>query len=175
MFIGWRGLVIHKLLRAGVQLAGQVTFANGWPVIASPLGATNNHLLNRNSAKCADVWFASTADGAAVNSGTCNSGANRRWVSTAVGSNYELVNVNSGKCLQISDASTADGAAAVQSTCTGASHQLWTRTAVIGGYATYTNVGSGKCLEVAGASTANGAALDQSTCTSGTNQQWMVV
>ncbi|MEU0342404.1 family 43 glycosylhydrolase [Streptomyces bobili] len=153
----------------------QVTFAGGWPVIAGPLGAPNNHLLNRNSDKCADVWSLSTADGAAVNSGNCNSGANQQWVPIAVGSNYRLVNVNSGKCLQIAGASTADGAVAVQSTCTGASHQLWTRTAVIGGYVTFTNVRSGRCLEVAGASTANGAALDQATCTAGSNQQWMVV
>ncbi|QDN74302.1 family 43 glycosylhydrolase (plasmid) [Streptomyces sp. S1A1-7] len=153
----------------------QVTFSGGWPVIAGPLGAANNHLLNRNSAKCADVWYLSTADGAAVNSGNCNSGANQQWVPTAVAANYELVNVNSGKCLQISGASTADGAVAVQSTCTGAAQQLWTKTAVIGGYVTFANVNSGKCLEVAGASTANGAALDQSSCNAGTNQQWLVV
>jgi arabinan endo-1,5-alpha-L-arabinosidase len=153
----------------------QVTFSGGWPVVAGPLGAANNHLLNRNSAKCADVWYLSTADGAAVNSGNCNSGANQQWVPTAVGANYELVNVNRGKCLQISGASTADGAVAVQSTCTGASYQLWTKTAVIGGYITFADVNSGKCLEVAGASTANGAALDQSSCNAGTNQQWLVV
>ncbi|MBP5872387.1 family 43 glycosylhydrolase [Streptomyces sp. LBUM 1486] len=153
----------------------QVTFANGWPVLAGPLGAANNHLLNRNADKCADVWFASTADEASVNSGNCNSGTNQQWVSTAVGSDYRLVNVNSGKCLQIAGAATANGAAAVQSTCTGASHQLWKKTAVIGGYVTYTNVNSGKCLQVAGASTANGAALEQSTCNAGANQQWMVV
>lgn len=110
----------------------------GWPVIAGPLGAANNRLLNRNSGKCADVWSLSTADGAAVNSGNCNSGANQQWVPTAVGSNYRLVNVNSGKCLQIAGASTADGAVAVQSTCTGASNQLWTKTPVIGGYVTFT-------------------------------------
>ena len=153
----------------------QVTFAGGWPVLAAPLGAPNNHLLNRNSARCADVWFQSTADGAAVNSGTCNSGTNQQWVPTAAGSDYRLVNVGSGKCLQISGASAADRAVAVPSTCTGAPHHLWTRTAVIGGYVTFTNVGSGKCLEVAGASTANGAALDQASCTAGANQQWMVV
>ncbi|WNZ14796.1 RICIN domain-containing protein [Streptomyces sp. 11x1] len=73
--------------------------------MAGPLGAPNNHLPNRNSGKCADVWFESTADGAAVNSGNCNSGANQQWVPTAVGSNHQLVNVNSGKCLQISGAS----------------------------------------------------------------------
>ncbi|MFF6805380.1 family 43 glycosylhydrolase [Streptomyces sp. NPDC012616] len=153
----------------------RVTFAGGWPVIAGPLGAANNHLLNRNSGKCADVWYLSTADEATVNSGYCNSGANQQWVSMPVGHNYELVNVNSGKCLQVSGASTADGAAVVQSTCTGASHQLWRRTPVIGGYVTFANVLSGKCLEVAGASGDNGAALDQSTCATSANHQWMVV
>ncbi|MFE7836072.1 RICIN domain-containing protein [Streptomyces sp. NPDC057474] len=84
----------------------QVTFAGGGPVIAGQLGAANNHLLNRNSAKCADVWSLSTADGAAVNSGSCNSGANQQWVLAAVGSHYRVVNGNSGTCLQISGAST---------------------------------------------------------------------
>ncbi|WP_371657709.1 family 43 glycosylhydrolase [Streptomyces sp. NBC_00280] len=153
----------------------KVTFANGWPVLAAPLGTTNNHLLNRNSDKCADVWSASTADGASVNSGNCNSGSNQQWVPTAVGSNYQLVNVNSGKCLEIPGGSTAEGATADQWTCDGGTHQLWTRTSVIGGYVTFTNVHSGKCLQVAGASTANGAALNQSTCNTGTNQQWLPV
>ena len=153
----------------------QVTFAGGWPIMAAPLGAANNHLLNRNSAKCADVWYASTANGAAVNSGNCNSGTNQQWVPTPVGSNYQLVNVNSGKCLEIAGASTADGAVADQSTCDGGTHQRWTKTAVIGGYVTFTNVNSGRCLEVAGASTANGAAIDQSSCNAGTNQQWLIV
>jgi arabinan endo-1,5-alpha-L-arabinosidase len=153
----------------------KVTFSNGWPLLAAPLGSTNNHFLNKNSAKCADVWYASTADGAAVNSGNCNSGTNQQWVPTRVGSNYQLVNVNSGKCLEIAGASTADGAVADQSTCNGGAHQLWTMTPVIGGYVTFTNVNSGRCLEVAGASTGNGAAMDQSTCNAGTNQQWLAV
>lgn len=153
----------------------QVTFANGWPVLAAPLGSANNHLLNRNTGKCADVWYASTADGAAVNSGNCNSGTNQQWVPTPVGSAYRLVNVNSGKCLEVGGASTADGAVVDQSTCNGGAQQLWTKRPVIGGYVTFTNANSGRCLEVAGASTANGAALDQSSCDSGTNQQWLVV
>ncbi|MDT0484384.1 RICIN domain-containing protein [Streptomyces doebereineriae] len=153
----------------------QVTFAAGWPVLAAPLGSANNHLLNRNSGKCADVWYASTADGAAVNSGNCNSGTNQQWVPTPVGSAYRLVNVNSGKCLEVGGASTADGAVVDQSTCNGGAQQLWTKRPVIGGYVTFTNASSGRCLEVAGASTANGAALDQSSCDSGTNQQWLVV
>jgi hypothetical protein len=41
----------------------------------SPRVRANNHLLNRNSNRCADVWYVSTADGAAINQGTCNSGA----------------------------------------------------------------------------------------------------
>jgi arabinan endo-1,5-alpha-L-arabinosidase len=153
----------------------QVTFANGWPILAAPLGSANNHLQNRNSNRCADVWSLSTAEGAAVNQGTCNSGANQQWVPTAVGANYRLVNVNSGKCLAISGNSTTAGAAAVQATCDSGVGQLWTRAATIGGYVTFTNVNSGQCLEVYGASTANGAGMNQWTCNGGTNQQWLIV
>lgn len=153
----------------------QIGFSNGWPVIAAPLGSANNHLLNRNSAKCADVWNASTTNGASVNSGNCNSGTNQQWETSPVGSNYRLVNVNSGKCLEIPGGSTSDGATADQWTCDGGTHQLWRKTAVIGGYVTFTNVNSGLCLQVAGGSTANGASLNQSGCNAGTNQQWLVV
>lgn len=95
------------------------------PAIAGPLGAANNHLLNRNSAKCADVWYLSTADGAAVSSGNCNSGTSQQLVPTAVGTNYELVNVNSGKCLEVAGASTANGAALDQSSCNAGTNQQW--------------------------------------------------
>ncbi|MFJ1967414.1 RICIN domain-containing protein [Streptomyces sp. NPDC087903] len=42
--------------------------------------------MNRNGAKCADVWCASAADGADVNSGTCDSATNQQWVLTPAGS-----------------------------------------------------------------------------------------
>jgi arabinan endo-1,5-alpha-L-arabinosidase len=153
----------------------QVTFANGWPILAAPLGSANNHLLNGQSNLCADVWLASTADGAAVNQGTCNSGANQQWVLTPVGSNYQLVSVNSGKCLAISQGSTTPGAAAVQSTCDSSPGKLWTKAATIGGYVTFTNVNSGQCLEVYGAVNTNGAGMNQWLCNGGANQQWLIV
>jgi arabinan endo-1,5-alpha-L-arabinosidase len=152
----------------------RLTFANGWPVLAAPLGSANNHLLNRNSNMCADVWYLSTADDAAVNQGNCNSGTNQQWVLTPVGKNYQLANVNSGKCLAIAGAATTSGAVAVQEPCTAGAGRLWTLTPTIGGYLTLTNVTSGQCLEVYGFSTANGAAMDQWPCNGGLNQQWLV-
>lgn len=152
----------------------QVTFVGGWPVLAAPLGATTIQLQNGNSGMCADVWSASTANGAPVNQGNCNSGTNQKWTLTASGSNFRVVNVNSGKCLEIGSYSTANQAAATQYTCNGGTNQLWTKTATIGGYVTLTNVNSGKCLEVFGNSTTNGAAISQYTCNGGNNQQWMV-
>lgn len=152
-----------------------VTFANGWPILAAPLGTTSNSLANKNSQLCADVWYASTADGAAVNQGACNSGSNQQWTLTPVGSNYQVVNVNSGKCLAIDGSSTSNGAAAVQQTCTSASNQLWSKTPTIGGYVTLTNANSQQCLEVYGASTASGAGMNQWPCNGGANQQWLPV
>jgi arabinan endo-1,5-alpha-L-arabinosidase len=153
----------------------RVTFANGWPIFAAPLGSANNHLLNGNSGLCADVWYLSTADDAAVNQGNCNSGSNQQWVLTRVGSNYRLANVNSGKCLTIYGSSTTDGAAAVQRTCDTGAGQLWKKVPTIGGYVTLTNVNSGQCLEVYGATSTNGAGMNQWPCNGGTNQQWLIV
>ncbi|MER5209546.1 RICIN domain-containing protein [Streptomyces sp. NPDC002838] len=98
----------------------QVTFANGWPVIAGPLGAANNHLLgNCNSG-------ASTAEGAVAVQSTCTGASHQLWTKTAMTGGYvTFTNVNSGKCLQVAGASTANGAALDQSTCTSGANQQW--------------------------------------------------
>ncbi|MEU8324272.1 RICIN domain-containing protein [Nonomuraea sp. NPDC048881] len=152
----------------------QVTFAGGWPVLGTPLGETSFHLLNQYSRMCADVWNLSTADGAPVKQGFCNSGANQRWSLTPAGGNMRIVNQNSGKCLEISGSSTAARAPAVQAPCDGGANQQWTRTATYGAYMTFKNVNSGMCLEVYGNSTTNGAALNQWPCNGGPNQQWLL-
>jgi arabinan endo-1,5-alpha-L-arabinosidase len=152
----------------------QVTFSGGWPVFAAPLGTASNTLANKNSGMCADVWALSTADGAAVDQGSCNAGANQQWVFKPTGSNFQLVNVNSGKCLEVPASSTTSGAVVGQWSCNGGSNQLWARTPTIGAYVTLKNAHSGQCLEVYGNSTANGAAMNQYPCNGGANQQWLV-
>ncbi len=152
----------------------QVTFSGGWPILGTPLGATTVQLQNGNSGMCADVWGLSTANGAPVDQGNCNSGANQKFTLTPVGANYQLVNVNSGKCLEIGGFSTANQAPVTQYTCNGGTNQLWTKTAVIGGYVTFTNVNSGKCMDVYNNSTTNGFPISQWTCNGGNNQKWML-
>ncbi|MFG2798345.1 RICIN domain-containing protein [Streptomyces pseudovenezuelae] len=104
----------------------QVTFAAGWPVIAGPLGASNNHLLNRNSGKCLQISGASTADGAVAVQSTCTGVSHQLWTRTAVIGGYvTFTNVRSGKCLEVAGASTANGAALDQATCTAVANQQW--------------------------------------------------
>lgn len=77
-----------------------LTYSNGWPVLAVPLGKADLVLQAQHSSLCLDVWQASTAEGAAVNQGNCNGGSNQRWTAQANGSGFRVVNSTSEKCLQ---------------------------------------------------------------------------
>jgi len=150
------------------------TFANGWPVAGSPLGETAVTIKNVYSNLCADVWFASTEDRAAVNSGSCNAGTNQRWQATASGNNYEFRATHSSQCLEVHGTVTTAGEPVTQWPCNAGTHQKWERIPTFGGYSMLRNVATGMCLEVYGKTTTNGAALNQWPCNSGPNQQWML-
>ena len=151
----------------------QLTFANGWPVLAAPLGKTNLVLQVQHDSMCLDVWGLSTADNAPVDQGNCNGGTNQQWQLQGSGSNVKIVNLNSGKCLQPSGSATA-GAAMVQVTCGSGSTQFWTVNTTIGGFRNMVNSSSGLCLDVYGNSTANGASTNLWNCNGGANQTWLI-
>jgi alpha-galactosidase len=144
------------------------------PQSTVPPPATYN-LVARHSGKVADVFNASTSDGANVVQWTSNGQTNQRWRFTDAGGGFvNVVSVNSGKCLDVSGgpSATGDGVRVVQWACNGGTNQQWRIQDLGTGYVNLIARHSGKCLDVSGASTADGAQIQQWTCTGGTNQQW---
>ncbi|HEX6681456.1 MAG TPA: alpha-galactosidase [Candidatus Limnocylindrales bacterium] len=132
-------------------------------------------LTARHSGKLADVFNASTADGANVVQWAANGQANQRWRLTDAGGGYFTVtNVNSGKCLDVfgGTAATGDGVRIAQWACHGGTNQQWRLQDAGGGFVNLIARHSGKCLDVTGGSTADGAQLVQWACNGGTDQQW---
>ena len=137
--------------------------------------SVNFTLTARHSGKLADVFNASTSDGANVVQWAANGQANQRWRFTDVGGGYfAVVSVNSGKCLDVfgGATATADGVRVVTWACHGGANQQWRMQDLGTGYVTLAARHSNKCLDVSGASTADGAQLVQWACSSATNQQW---
>jgi alpha-galactosidase len=136
---------------------------------------TTYTLTARHSGKLADVFNASTADGANVVQWAANGQVNQRWRFVDAGGGYvTVVSANSGRCLDVYGGVTAtgDGARIVQWACHGGTNQQWRVQDLGTGYLNLIARHSNKCLDVNGASTADGAQLVQWTCGSGTNQQW---
>jgi hypothetical protein len=144
------------------------------PQSTVPPPATDT-LTARHSGKLADVFNASTADGANVVQWAANGQANQRWRLTDAGGGFVTVaSVNSGKCLDVfgGTGATADGVRVVQWACHGGTNQQWRVQDLGTGYVNLIVRHSNKCLHVNGASTADGAQLVQWTCNGATNQQW---
>lgn len=132
-------------------------------------------IKNVNSGLLADVYQASTADGANVIQWTSNSGTNQQWNIVPVSGNlYKIVNRNSGKVLEISNGSHFSGTALTQYTYNGGNNQLWYFEPASGGGWVIRNFESKQVIEVGGGSTTAGANLDQWTALNQTNQAWTI-
>ncbi|MFD9066577.1 RICIN domain-containing protein [Kitasatospora purpeofusca] len=141
----------------------------------TPLKATWQQLVGRQSGKCVDVGDYSFAESARLLQWTCGNGANQNFFVKNLGTGYAQVMArHSGKCLDLEGGSTLDGALVVQKTCTDALSQQWQVQRVTDGSGNVRLVSrhSGKCLDVVNQATTDGAALEQWTCNGGTNQQF---
>ncbi|GIH07590.1 hypothetical protein Rhe02_56570 [Rhizocola hellebori] len=137
--------------------------------------ATPYTLTARHSGKLADVFNASTADGANVVQWAANGQTNQQWRFRDLGGGYfEVTSANSGKCLDVfgGSSATADGVRVVQWACGTGTNQQWRIQDLGTGYLQLIARHSNKCLQVSGAATTDGAQLVQWTCGTGTNQQW---
>ncbi len=132
-------------------------------------------LTARHSGKVADVFNASTADGANIVQWAANGQANQQWRFRDIGGGYhEITSVSSGKCLDVfgGAGATADGVRVVQWACGTGTNQQWRLQDLGTGYVQLIARHSGKCLQVANAATTDGAQLVQWTCGTATSQQW---
>lgn len=111
---------------------------------------------------CLDVSGASTADGARMQTWTCNGTGAQRW--TLDGGTVRAL----GKCLDVSGGSTADGARVQLWTCNGTGAQEWAP----GDGGVLVNGRSGKCLDVAGYGRTDGSVVHLWSCHGDVNQRW---
>jgi glucosylceramidase len=111
--------------------------------------------------KCIDVAGASSANGTAIQTYTCNGSGAQQWTVGTDGTIRAL-----GKCLDVTAASSADGTKIQLYDCNGSAAQTWTANA------DGTLRSLGKCLDVTGNSTADGTQLQIWTCFAGANQRW---
>ncbi|MFF7051551.1 RICIN domain-containing protein [Streptomyces griseorubiginosus] len=153
------------------QAGGALEDSTGTPNV-NP--STYYTIKNVNSGQLADVYQASTADGANVIQWPSNSGTNQQWnIVQVTGQLYKIVNRNSGKVLEIANSTHRRGTSLTQYTYNGGNNQLWYFEPTSGGYV-IRNFESKQVLEVGGNSTANGAAIDQWMALNQSNQAWTI-
>ncbi|MFD5544934.1 RICIN domain-containing protein, partial [Streptomyces sp. NPDC127079] len=114
------------------QAGGALEAATGTPNV-NP--STYYTIKNVNSGQLADVYQASTADGASVVQWPANGGTNQQWNIVQVsGQLYKIVNRNSGKVLDINGATHYRGSNLQQYIYNGGNNQLWYFEPTSGGY-----------------------------------------
>lgn len=129
-----------------------------------------------HSGKCADVAWASTADGANIAQVGCNGNNAQLFdVADTGGGWYKLINVNSRKAVDVAGNSAVDGANVQQWSDNGSGAQRFAIRRASGDEFTVVNQTSGKCVDVANWSTADGANILQWSCSGGANQRFKFV
>jgi beta-glucosidase len=139
---------------------GSVAF--GWTVAAAPGQGPTGPVRFNVGGKCLNDAGNGTADGTAVNIGTCNGGASQQW--TVVQDRTLRIH---GKCLSISGSAKVSGAKTVLATCSGYASQQWS----VGSGAELVNAPAGLCLAGSGSGT-GGVQAWISSCNGKVNQKW---
>jgi hypothetical protein len=171
----WNGMDFVASVPSGagqqrLNLEKMIRSLTGWTEPTNLQSGVYN-LVNVNSNKCVDVYYADTTNGARVLQWTCNGGNNQKWKIEPVGTYYKLTAVHSGKVLDVSGASTANGATVQQWDFGNASNQLWSISKLGSGFQLVA-VHSGKNLDVQNFGTADGATIQQTAYNGSTAQQF---
>ncbi len=144
----------------GAGTLGSVAF--GWTVASAPDQGPTGPVRFNVGGKCLNDAGNGTADGTAVNIGTCNGGSSQQW--TVVQDRTLRIN---GKCLGISGSAKVSGAKTVLASCAGYASQQWS----VGSGAELINATAGLCL--AGSSSGTGGVQAWiSSCNGKANQKW---
>jgi alpha-galactosidase len=130
----------------------------------TPLAATTSRWRGAGSGRCLDVDGASTANGAGVLLGDCQTAARQLWTSWSGGE----IRVYGDKCLDAERSGTANGTRVLIWTCNGQANQRWTAASD----GSVRNQNANLCLDAEGAATGNGTRLLLWTCNGQANQRW---
>jgi len=153
--------------------AQAATGVGGAPATATFDPNTAYTLTNVNSGLAADVYGASTDDGAEIAQWQLNGGAKQKWyLRRATGNLFTIVSADSGKALDNSSAQ-GRGEKIRQYTLNGQAQQLWT-IEPRGDSFVIRNFKSQQVLEVGGASKDNGARLNQWMDVTQANGLWKI-
>ncbi len=155
---------------------------------SSSIEATEGHFLvkdgyrivNKNSGKCLDVYYASKENGASTKQQYCADPTvfeNQVFTLAPEGNGYlRLKPRHSGGCLEIAGASQENTALLQQWACNGSAQQSWQPVTLetVGGtqYIRLIAKHSGKCLDVLAGSKADGASVGQWECNTTAQQKW---
>jgi len=123
--------------------------------------ATTGPITSGISAKCADDYQNSSAQGAIVDLWDCDSTAAQQWTI-----DNGTLQIN-GLCMDVVGKGTANGTLVDLWDCNGGANQQWTADD-----GELISAQTGKCLDDPASSTTNGTQLDIWTCNGGANQKW---
>ncbi len=137
-------------------------------------------IVNKNSGKCLDVYYASKENGASTKQQYCADPTvfeNQVFTLAPEGNGYlRLKPRHSGGCLEIAGASQENTALLQQWACNGSAQQSWQPVTLetVGGtqYIRLIAKHSGKCLDVLAGSKADGASVGQWECNTTAQQKW---
>ena len=132
-------------------------------------------IVSRNSGKCLDVSFASTAPAAPAIQWTCHGGPNQQWrLEPAGGGAFRIIARHSGQALDVFGALLDDVAPIIQWPVHGGDNQAWMLESESEGHVRIVARHSGKAMDVEYASADEGARVIQYTPHGGANQQWLL-
>lgn len=160
---------IHRwaaIAMTSAVLATTVVVASAQAAYATEFYA---EIHNRNSGKCVDVQYDSSASGAWIQQYHCDQTPAVKFLfaDPLIPTNpksFSIVGQDSNKCVQPLDPATYVGDPLVQEDCTISwAQQWWLRTTPDGSFQ-IVNVGSGMCIDVPNWSTDDWVVLQQWTC-----------
>lgn len=150
---------------AGGGGTGGGSAGGGTPDLALPVDMALDlaHAIVDPAGVCVEVAGSASADGTAVQLGTCGTASGQKWLMAADGTIRAL-----GKCLDAAQSGTANGTLVQLWTCNGSGAQEWMITPA----KQLINPHAGRCLDATGASSAPGTRLQLYDCSGGANQSW---
>ncbi len=130
---------------------------------ATTVGALTSAIATGTTPLCLDTAAGSTADGAAIQTDTCNGADAQKWTISYDGTIRIL-----GKCARPAGAATAAGTPIELWTCDGSPFQQWRR----GANGSLLHARSGLCADVPFGTAAPGTQVTLWNCNAAANQNW---
>ncbi|MCX7746268.1 MAG: M6 family metalloprotease domain-containing protein [Clostridia bacterium] len=161
------------------NIGSTMTFTIRKHAIPAPVTFNPNDyykIVNKNSNKCLDVYYASTDDGASLWQWSDNGSDAQKWrIVEQSNGYYKLVSKVSNKCADVYYNGNQDGTKVHQWTDNGSDAQMWALLDDGNGYFRLLGKGSRKYLEISGGSIDDGALAQIWSGAEVNHQLWQIV